>query len=250
MRASSDDRDLRADTRRAWTTRRGFVAGMSLAGVSLYGLWVAYGAAPLSLWGTEPENAHGPGAAAPKGLGHGGHGAAMTAPSPEEFRRLVDDFIARHQLPDGSVAPDTAMAHESPAAAEGAQHAPTHGGGHGAHGPSPATGESHEITEGSVESDTAATAPAEVYLAVQQWLFEPTVLRLRRGIPYRFRIMALDVSHGASIQLGRGSRIIRLRPGVLAERELIFTRPGEYLVYCTVYCGLGHDHMSATIVVA
>jgi heme/copper-type cytochrome/quinol oxidase subunit 2 len=142
------------------------------------------------------------------------------------------------------------MAHASPAAADGAQHAPTHGGGHGAHGPSPATGESHGITEGSVESDTAATAPADVYLAVQQWLFEPTVLRLRSGVPYRFRIMALDVSHGASIQLGRGSRIIRLRPGVLAERELTFTRPGEYLVYCTVYCGLGHDHMSATIVVA
>jgi heme/copper-type cytochrome/quinol oxidase subunit 2 len=63
-------------------------------------------------------------------------------------------------------------------------------------------------------------------------------------------MMALDVSHGASLQLGRGSHIIRLRPGVMAERELTFTRPGEYLVYCTVYCGLGHDHMSATVIVA
>jgi cytochrome c oxidase subunit II len=250
MRTSSHDLDPRADRRRAWTTRRGFVAGTSLAGVSLYGLWAAYGAAPLSLWGMEPEDAHGPADAAPKGLGHGGHGAAMTGPSPEEFRRLVDEFIARHQLPDGSVAPDAAIAHESPAAAEGAQHAPVHGAGHGAHSAPPTAGEGHGITEGSVESDTAATAPADVYLAVQQWLFEPTVLRLRRGVPYRFRIMALDVSHGASLQLGRGSRIIRLRPGVLAERELTFTRPGEYLVYCTVYCGLGHDHMSATIVVA
>ena len=121
------------------------------------------------------------------------------------------------------------------AAADEAQHAPVQGAGHGAHGAPPTTSDAHGITEGSVESETAATAPADVYLAVQQWLFEPTVLRLRRGVPYRFRIMALDVSHGASLQLGRGSHIIRLRPGVLAEHELTFTRPGEYLVYCTVY---------------
>ena len=256
MNASSHPRDLGADGPRAWTTRRGFVAAMSLAGVSLYGLWAAYGAAPLVFRRAAPDNGHGRGDAAPEGLGHGGHGAAMTGPSPEEFRRLVDEFIARHQLPDGSVAPDAALAHESPAAAEGAQHAPAHGAGHGAHGGAPPTtgegpGEAHGSTAALVRDEVAAaTAPVEVYLAVQQWLFEPTVLRLRPGVPYRFRIMALDVSHGASLQLGRGSHIIRLRPGVMAERELTFTRPGEYLVYCTVYCGLGHDHMSATIIVA
>jgi heme/copper-type cytochrome/quinol oxidase subunit 2 len=178
----------------------------------------------------------------------------MTGPSREEFRRLVDEFIARHELPDGSVAPDAAGGHES-AAKDNPQVAPAHSPGHGAHGASPATGEAHgethEIPEGPVQSGVpAATAPVEVYLAVQQWLFEPTVLRLRPGVPYRFRMMALDVSHGASLQLGRGSHIIRLRPGVMAERELTFTRPGEYLVYCTVYCGLGHDHMSATVIVA
>ena len=54
-------RDLGAAGARALTTRRGFVAAMSLAGVSLYGLWAAYGAAPLSFWGTEPGNGHGPG---------------------------------------------------------------------------------------------------------------------------------------------------------------------------------------------
>ena len=121
MRNSPHDRDLRADGPRAWTTRRGFVAAMSLAGVSLYGLWAAYGAAPLSFWGTAPGKAHGPGNAWTQGAGHGGHWATTTGPSPEEFRRLVDEFIARHQLPDGSVAPDTAMAHESPATAERAQ---------------------------------------------------------------------------------------------------------------------------------
>jgi cytochrome c oxidase subunit II len=219
MTRPSPSHDLDAEARRSLTTRRGFVAGLSLAGVSLYGLWAAYGAAPLTFWGAGHD-------AAPHAGGHGGHGAAAGGASPEEFRRLVDAFIARHQLPDGSVAPDAAAGHDA----------------HAAHGPG---AEAHPAT---APADPAA-APVDVYLAVQQWFFEPAVLRLRAGVPYRFRMMALDVSHGASLQLGRGSHVIRLRPGVLAERELTFTRPGAHLVYCTIYCGLGHDHMSANLVV-
>jgi cytochrome c oxidase subunit II len=221
MTGTPQSHDPGAAARRSLTTRRGFVAALSLTGVSLYGLWAAYGAAPLT-FGRDPHDA------APHGGGHGGHGAAAGGPSPEEFRRLVEDFIARHGLPDGSVAPD--------ATAAAADHAAAGHDAHAAHGPGP-------------EAPPAA-APVEVYLAVQQWFFEPAVLRLRAGVPYRFRMMALDVSHGASLQLGRGSHVIRLRPRVLAERELTFTRPGEHLVYCTIYCGLGHDHMSATLVVS
>jgi cytochrome c oxidase subunit II len=212
--------DTIAGAPRHLTTRRGFVGALSLAGVSLYGLWAAYGAAPLTFRGDGHE-------AAPHSDGHGGHGAAAGGPSPEEFRRLVGDFIARHRLPDGSVAPDATVATAEHAAA-----------GHDAHAAHGAGALAHPVA-----------APAEVYLAVQQWFFEPALLRLRAGVPYRFRMMALDVSHGASLQLGRGSYVIRLRPGVLAERELTFTRPGEHLVYCTIYCGLGHDHMSATLLV-
>ena len=95
-----------------------------------------------------------------------------------------------------------------------------------------------------------ADAPVEVYLMAQQWFFEPAVLRLQAGKTYRFRMMAADMSHGASIQLGAGSFVIRLRQGVASEREITFKRPGEYLVYCTVYCGVGHDRMAAKIVVA
>jgi heme/copper-type cytochrome/quinol oxidase subunit 2 len=62
-------------------------------------------------------------------------------------------------------------------------------------------------------------------------------------------MMTLDVAHGASLQLGRGARIVRLRPGTLVEQELTFTQPGEYLLYCTVYCGLAHDRMQGRVIV-
>lgn len=218
---------------RPLTTRRGFIAAASLGAVSLYGLWAAFGAAPFRLFGTGGHEAEHPPKA--EATGHAGHGVAR-GPSIDEFRRLTEMFIDRHRLPDGSVqvgAPDdrtTAARMQSD---------------HSAH----AGARDMQLAPG-VSAMPPSNRPSDVYLSAQKWFFEPSVLRLRRGGPYRFRMMAVDASHGASIQLGRGSRIIRLRQGVVVEQELAFTRPGEYLVYCTIYCGIGHDRMSAKIVVS
>jgi plastocyanin len=200
------------------STRRSFLAAASFGVVSLYGLWAGLGLAPLNIFAAHDDDRPGgdphaePGAA-PAGE-HGGHGAA-TGPGVEEFRRQTEAFAAKFRLPDGSVAPR----------ADESAHA-----GHGA----------------AMQAD----APVEVYLLAQQWFFEPAALRLEAGRTYRFRMMAADMSHGASIQLGSGSHVIRLRQGVVSERDLTFKRAGEYLVYCTVYCGVGHDKMAAKIVVA
>lgn len=230
-RAESDSHSL--------TTRRGFIATGSFAVVSLYALWAALGAAP-SLFGgdhADTEAAQGAGRQpAPQSAGHGGHGDATAGPTPEEFRRQADEFIARHRLPDGSVSLRTA-------AGQPRVTTPAHGGAHGADHGSVAAGGHGGIV-------AAPTGPSvDIYLLVQQWLFEPGVLRLDAGVRYRLRMMATDVSHGVAIQLGLGSRIIRLRRGVLTERDIVFTQPGQHLVYCTVYCGLGHDTMSSKIIV-
>lgn len=205
------------------TTRRGFIVAMGFGGVSLYGLWAAYGAAPgpLALLGL----GHGHGEADGHGAHGGGHGAhgATSGADVERFRDDTLAFIERHRQPDGSVAP------RLPATL--ADHGHAHGD-HGGHG--------------------EAVAPAgdeviEVPLAAGMWTFLPGHLRLEAGRPYRFRMMAMDVSHGASIQFGRGGRMVRLRPGRETEMEITFHEPGRYLVYCTVYCGPAHDAMQATI---
>lgn len=145
---------------------------------------------------------------------------------------------------------------ETPGAAEG---------GHGEHGPAPVGAaieefkqrvqafiEENKLSDGSVRPQRAAGAepPLEVYLMAYQWGFAPRELRLEAGVPYRFRMMAVDVAHGASVRLGPGARIVRLRPGALVEQEYTFSRPGEYLLYCTVYCGLPHDRMQGRIIVS
>jgi len=198
------------------TTRRGFIAGAGFGMVSLYLLWAGYGAAPLGFGGhgSQPGEGHGAG-------GHGGGGVVRT--QIEEFRSLVQRFVDEHERPDGSVQPQRASA-----AAGG--HA-----GHGAHAAAPAS--------------PGGTEAVDVYLMAFQFGFMPQVLRLETGVPYRFRMMAVDVAHGASIRIGPGARIVRLRPGALVEQELTFQQPGEHLLYCTVYCGLAHDRMQGRIIV-
>lgn len=111
--------------------------------------------------------------------------------------------------------------------------------------------ERYRQPDGSVKPRTTKGGEEhiEVYLMAFQWGYMPRVLRLQQGVPYLFKMSCLDVLHGASIQLGRGSLMVRLRPGVVSEKELTFNRPGEYLVYCTTYCGYGHDVMWGKILV-
>lgn len=234
------------------TTRRAFVAATGFGGVGLYGLWAAYGAAPgpLALLGLdgkhddaadEHANIAGGGdhAAAARG---GGHGAATTGPSPEDFGRMTAEFIERYRLPDGRVHPRrlAALPVSVPArdtnAGAGADHASM---GHGA--------SMSEGGHGDSAAPTASGAPIEVLMSVGKFYYLPNALRLDAGQAYRFRMMALDASHGASIQFGQGGRMMRLRPGRLTETEMTFHRPGRYLMICTVYCGAGHDLMQATI---
>jgi heme/copper-type cytochrome/quinol oxidase subunit 2 len=220
------------------TGRRGFVVGTSLGILSLYGLWAAYGAAP-GLWlGHGPDVGHDEGEAG----GHGGHGSAAM-PDSSAFRAEAEAFIERYRLPDGSVRPPapegTAAAMTMPMA------------GHDPHADMAMPGmapPAHDHHAGHGDPPAAAGEPIDAYLLVQQWLFEPGVLRLSAGVPYRLRMLALDVSHGASLQLGLGSRIVRLRPGLPSDLLVRFDRPGEHLLYCTVYCGLGHDQMHGRII--
>jgi cytochrome c oxidase subunit II len=250
------------------TTRRGFIAALGFGAVSLYGLWAAYGAAPLPFArrGSAGHDAH-----AGSHGSHGSHGGASHGPTPEEFNRMTADFIERYRLPDGTVHPRVLAAsspggHGHDAMDHGAMDHGTmdhgamdHGAmDHGAmdHGSMDHGAMDHgTMDHGAMDHGTMDhgadhphdDAPLDVYLAAGMWYYLPARLRLDAGQAYRFRMMALDVSHGASIQFGKGGRMIRLRPGRVSEMDITFHKPGRYLVYCTIYCGAAHDYMQATV---
>jgi plastocyanin len=206
------------------TTRRGFVAGVSFAGVSLYGLWAVRGIAPLGFGHEAAEMGQGAAMTAASGGEHAGHGGDEGGLPIDAYRAMVEDFADRYRAADGFVEPPSV----APMAAT--------------------TGSETDVGSGQ---DHAAMghAPPDVFLLAERWSFLPDALRLRRGVTYRFSMMAADVAHGASFQLGIGSYVTRLRRGAFVSRDLTFTEPGTYLMYCTVYCGVGHDQMAGTVVV-
>ncbi|NOX40176.1 MAG: hypothetical protein GXP05_06590 [Alphaproteobacteria bacterium] len=99
------------------------------------------------------------------------------------------------------------------------------------------------------DAEAIANEPIDVYVIVQRFGYEPGVLRLRKGVPYRFLMMALDVNHGAAIRTATAGHIMRRPARVLTETVMTFTETGEFMMYCTVYCGVGHDQMRGKIIV-
>ncbi|MCA0270863.1 MAG: hypothetical protein LCH69_02225 [Proteobacteria bacterium] len=218
---------------RHFTTRRGFIATLGFGGVSLYGLWAAYGAAPnpfAFFRSAEPSAADADPMAA---MAMEGHGRMDSASNVEAFRTELADFVARFSEPDGSVYPRPVANPEamSDMDMDGME-----------------TASIGQATPAAPDDAGMATA-VEVLILAERFYFDPPAIRLDLNRPYRFRMLAADVTHGASIQFGDGARMIRLGPGVETELQVTFTRPGSFLVYCTSYCGPGHDGMQARITV-
>ena len=257
-----------------FTTRRGFIAASGFGGISLYGLWAAYGAAPgpLALLGL--DHAHAPstghaehGAPAPEAApvaagGHAGHGAAAAGgPSAEEFSRLTAEFAERYRMPDGSVYPrrlpsmdmaamDPHAGHDMTSTAPADHTMPEQPDPHAGHGgvhASPVVAPASHTGHGNAAPLPNKGQPIDVLMTAGKWYYLPNALRLDAGQAYRFKMMAVDIAHGASIQLGKAGRMVRLQPGRITETAITFQKPGRYLVYCTVYCGEAHQLMQATI---
>lgn len=228
------------------TTRRAFVSTFGFGLVSLYGVWAAYGAAPTSLSFISEEATEGMEEGMAGMAGHGGGGMSR-----EEFRKRAEAFYEANKLPDGSVRPrrpDMAAMSEAP------EHGMKMEGADGADRAMPmqmaSGGHEAKDEDGGKDKHGGMDGPIDVYLMASRYGYEPSVLRLETGVPYRFQFMAVDADHGASINLKLAGHMIRCPAGALVRKELTFTKLDDYLVYCTVYCGEGHDAMMGKIVVA
>lgn len=178
---------------------------------------------------------------------HAGHDTAMPTSPAGHDAPMAEDHAGHGaaRLP-GSVDPHAHDDHATHAPVPSVTPASAGHDGHDQHAAMPAPMPS----VASASAHETADAPIEVYLSAGRFAFEPDDLRLEKGRTYRFHMMATDVAHGASIAFGRASRIVRLRPDTVTTLDLTFRETGRHLVYCTVYCGLGHDAMHASITVA
>lgn len=225
---------------RHFTLRPSFAILVGLLVLSLYFVWAAYGAAPTSLSFLTETPAE-PVAAMPmegmevETMAMGGHGVGVGVMTPDEFHEITMKFIDDLSLPDGSVRPtrEWMVAMEAMDASGETMGAPAE--------------DAHAEADAAGPAD--ADEPIDLYLMAMRFSYEPNVLRLERGVRYRFRMMSMDVNHGLSIHTGMAGHIMRRPAMVLTEMVMTFSETGEFMIYCTVYCGQGHDQMKGKIIV-
>ena len=241
---------------RHFTTRPGFAIFLGLLVLTLYFMWAAYGAAPTSLRFLAENRGESMG-----GMAMGGHGGEAGGMTPEEFHEITVKFVEDLTLPDGSVRPTRQwMASMAAMGGGGEDHEKKAGkpGKPGKHGDMDKAGggaSSAEMTlavagkEEERHGTDEGGEPIDLYLMAMQFSYMPVVLRLKSGVAYRFRMMSMDVNHGASIHTGFAGHIMRRPAQTMTEMVMTFPEPGEFMIYCTVYCGEGHSQMKGKIIV-
>lgn len=87
----------------------------------------------------------------------------------------------------------------------------------------------------------------EVVMTGQIWSFTPNVIEVPRGAEVTFVVTTPDVIHGFHVEQTRINMM--LIPGQITKNRHRFDTPGEYVIMCHEYCGVGHHTMYGKVVV-
>ena len=93
----------------------------------------------------------------------------------------------------------------------------------------------------TVNPDGSAT----VVVLAQMYAFAPAEMRVPAHRPVTFRLTSPDVIHGFQIVATNGNTMVI--PGYVSEFTTTF-QPGEYLIVCNEFCGLGHHIMQGKLI--
>jgi len=85
----------------------------------------------------------------------------------------------------------------------------------------------------------------EAYYVAEVFAFIPAVLNVPAGSKVTFYVTSADVVHGFFIP--ETDINMMAVPGWVNEQSHTFSKPGEYLLICHEYCGIGHQNMFAKI---
>ena len=87
----------------------------------------------------------------------------------------------------------------------------------------------------------------QVFMLAQMWSFEPSEIYLPVGAEVDFYLSSKDVVHG--LHIADKSINMMAVPGGINKTTVTFSQPGVYPIVCHEYCGSGHQHMKAEVIV-
>lgn len=85
----------------------------------------------------------------------------------------------------------------------------------------------------------------EAYYVAQVFSFTPFVLTVPAGARVTFYVTSTDVVHGFFVPHTDINMMVV--PGWVNTQTHVFRTPGEYLLLCHEYCGIGHQNMFGKI---
>lgn len=96
-----------------------------------------------------------------------------------------------------------------------------------------------------VSVDEAGAIHVRIIGVTFAWL--PGEVTVPANRPITFHLTSADVVHGFEIVRTNGNSMVI--PGYVSQFTTMFTEPGEYLVACNEYCGVGHQNMATRLIV-
>jgi cytochrome c oxidase subunit 2 len=102
-----------------------------------------------------------------------------------------------------------------------------------------------EFTEDNLGSAVEQDGSVTVRLIGNQYSFTPQCLLVPADTPVRFRGTSADVIHGFNIDQTNVN--VMLVPGYIANFETTFKKPGDHVMPCHEFCGIGHATMWAHV---
>ena len=100
---------------------------------------------------------------------------------------------------------------------------------------------SGEFIESNLGSKMEADGSVMVRAIGQQFSFTPQCIVVPAETPITLRATSADVVHGLLIE---GTNInIMLVPGYVADLPIRFKAPGDHVMPCQEFCGIGHQGM-------
>ena len=102
-----------------------------------------------------------------------------------------------------------------------------------------------EFVESNLGSAVEPDGSVTVRAIGQQYSFSPQCMVVPADTPINFRATSPDVVHGFLIQ---GTTInTMLVPGYISTISARFSAPGDHLMPCQEFCGVGHEGMWARV---
>jgi cytochrome c oxidase subunit 2 len=98
-----------------------------------------------------------------------------------------------------------------------------------------------EFVESNLGTALEPDGSVTVRLIAQQFDFVPSCVVVPADTPVKFRLTSDDVIHGFLLPATNVNTMVV--PGFVSEVRTRFARPGEYVMPCHEYCGLGHQAM-------